>query len=136
MCVRAHICMKGIQGACLSFVRAELVQRLSFGLLIPFYSSGIMCYSNPNPIWGVWRWHEDDVVAGTRGDTEKNHRPTQSQLSTRDRLRLAARWNDFTGSLCPQQIIAAGRKSILTVENMHFTAHSETSWTLKSIFVT
>lgn len=51
---------------------AELVQRLNFGLLIPFYSTGIMCYSNPNPIWGVWRWHEDVVTARTRGGTE-NH---------------------------------------------------------------
>ncbi len=59
---------------------AELVQRLSFGLLIPFYSTGIMCYSNPNPIWGAWRWHEDDVTARTRGETE-NHRPTQSHNS-------------------------------------------------------
>lgn len=42
-------------------------------LLIPFYSAGIMCYSNPNPIWGVWRWHEGDVIAGTRGGGG-NHR--------------------------------------------------------------
>lgn len=59
---------------------AELAQRLSFGLLIPFYSTGIMCYSNPNPIWGVWRWHEDDVRARTRGEAE-NHMPTQSHNS-------------------------------------------------------
>lgn len=64
---------------------AALVQRLSFGLLIPFYSTGIMCYSNPSPIWGVWRRHEDDVTARTRGDTE-NHRPSLSLLSMRDRL--------------------------------------------------
>lgn len=56
---------------------AEWVQRLSFGLLIPFYSAGIMCYSNPNPIWGVWRWHGDDVTARTTGGTE-NHRPTHT----------------------------------------------------------
>lgn len=61
MCV--YIRMKGIQGACPVLCIAELVQRLSFGLLIPFYSTGIMCYSNPSPIWGVWRWHEDDVTA-------------------------------------------------------------------------
>lgn len=41
------------------------------GLLIPFYSSGIMRYSNPNPICGVRRWHEDDVTAGTSGEKQK-----------------------------------------------------------------
>lgn len=63
---------------------AELVQRLSFGLLIPFYSTGIMCYSNPNPIWGAWRWHEDDVTARTRGETE-NHRPTHRVTTLHER---------------------------------------------------
>lgn len=86
----------------------ELVQRLSFGLLIPFYSTGIMCYSNPSPIWGVWRWHEDDVTVRTRGETE-NHRPT---LSMRDRLLLAACSSDYTENLCPQQIIAVRGKNI------------------------
>lgn len=106
---------------------AELVQRLSFGLLIPFYSTGIMCYSNPNPIWGVWRWHEDDVTARTRGETE-NYWP-ESQLSTRHRLLLAACLNDYIESLRPQQIITVRgtssqklrkKKSILTVDDMHF----------------
>lgn len=60
---------------------AELVQRLSSGLLIPFYSTGIMCYSNPNPIWGVWRWHEDDVTARTRGGTEISLHESRLQLA-------------------------------------------------------
>lgn len=54
MCVYVCVCLHfpiygGLPGLCI----AELQQRLSFGLLIPFYSTGIMCYSNPNPIWGV-----------------------------------------------------------------------------------
>lgn len=42
------------------------------GLLIPFYCSGIMRYSNLNPIWGVRRWHEDDVTVGTRGKNRRS----------------------------------------------------------------
>lgn len=50
VCVCLHFPIYGgLPGLCI----AELQQRLSFGLLIPFYSTGIMCYSNPNPIWGV-----------------------------------------------------------------------------------
>lgn len=83
--MRARVCLcvhNRMKGSILPGPRiAELVQRLSFGMLIPFYSAGIMCYSNPNPIWGLWRWHEDDVTAGTRRDTE-NHRPTQSHKPT------------------------------------------------------
>lgn len=47
---------------------------------------------------------------GQEGGTE-NHRPTQSQLSMRDRLQLAACLNDYTESLCPQQIIAVRKKN-------------------------
>lgn len=77
----------------------ELVKRLSFGLLIPFYSTGIMFYSNPNPIWGVRRWHEDDVTVRTRRETENQH--GESQPSTRDRLQLPTRLNDYTESFLP-----------------------------------
>lgn len=141
MCENACVCLYvcsylherqhpgSLPGPCI----AELVQRLSFGLLIPFYSTGIMCYSNPNPIWGVWRWHEDDVMAGTRGETE-NHRPPRShKLSMRDRLQLTACLNDYTESLCPQldrlcreeklsivEIRSEKEKSVLTSENINF----------------
>lgn len=68
------------------------------------------------------------MMSQPRGDTE-NHRPTLSQLSMRDRLQMAACLNDYTESLCPQQIIAVksekkiyskrgGRKSFLSLESI------------------
>lgn len=93
MCVCVYICMKCILPV---LCAVELVKRLSFGLLIPFYSTGIMFYSNPNPIWGVWRWHEDDVTVRTRRETENQH--GESQPSARDRLQLPTRLNDSTES--------------------------------------
>lgn len=105
---------------------AVLVQRLSFGLLIPFHSTGIMCYSNPSPIWGVWRRHEDDVMARTRGDRE-NHRPSLSQLSMRDRLQRLHAWmitlKVFAHSRSP---LSGGRAPVTAVTTgstkVHFTA--------------
>lgn len=67
------------------------------GLLIPFYCSGIMRYSNLNPIWGVRRWHEDDVTVGTRGKNRRSQAERVTSTLLGDRLLL----NDYIGGLWP-----------------------------------
>lgn len=96
VCVCPHLHERQHAGSLPGLCIAELVQRLSFGLLIPFYSTGIMYYSNPNPIWDVWRWHEDDVMAETRGETENHRLTTMSQLSMRGRLQRTECSEDYS----------------------------------------
>lgn len=80
MCVynlRVSVC------ACVCGQAMQQQQRLSCVLLIPFSRSGIMGYSNPGPIWGLWRWHRPDVTAKDRNRNTKSHRHVQQPLPGR-----------------------------------------------------